>query len=77
LPKIGRYNFKTFSNLSVAAERFDGVLEEGLLEENRKVHVIRMFVSDGEANCRPYRSRTCNTQIKSNGVLNQSGKEVK
>jgi len=52
-----------------AAERFDKVMDEGLLAENSGSDVCKMFAKDGEGECRPYRSRTCDTLIKSQGVL--------
>ena len=51
-----------------AAERFDRVFEEGLKEENSEGNVSKMFAKDEEGERRPYRSRTCDTLIKSQGV---------
>jgi len=52
-----------------AAERFDKVLDEGLLAENSGSDVCKMFAEDGEGECRPCRSRTCDTLIKSQVLL--------
>ena len=48
-----------------AAERFDKVLEEGLLAENSDPNVCKMFAKSEDLASRPYRSRTCDTLIKS------------
>ena len=51
-----------------AAERFDKVMDEGLLAENSGSDVSKMLANDGGVECRPYRSRTCDTLVKSHGV---------
>ena len=50
-----------------AAERFDKMLEEK--SQNKEGDVSRMLAKDIEDERRPYRSRTCDTLIKSQGVL--------
>ncbi|MFC1967418.1 tyrosine-type recombinase/integrase [Chloroflexota bacterium] len=47
-----------------AAERFDGTLEEGLLEDKSGDNVCKMFANNKGLSGRPYRSRTCDTLIK-------------
>jgi len=51
-----------------AAERFDRVLEEGLLAKNSDPNVCKMFAIDEGVERRPYRSRTCDTLIKSQDI---------
>ncbi len=51
-----------------AAEKFDRMFEVGD-NENSKPNVSKMLANDGGVECRPYRSRTCDTLIKSHGVL--------
>ncbi len=48
-----------------AAERFDTLLPV----QEQKENVGKMSAEGGENECRPYRSRTCDTLIKSHGVL--------
>jgi len=48
-----------------AAERFDSVLSEGLSAENENSNVSKMLAKNEDLNGRPYRSRTCDTLIKS------------
>ena len=52
-----------------AAERFDSIVNEGLLAESSGNDVCRMFASANGIERRPYRSRTYDTLIKSHGVL--------
>ena len=44
------------------------MLDEGLLAEKSGDDVYKMFAKDREGECRPYRSRTCDTLIKRLGV---------
>jgi len=60
-----------------AAERFDKMLKMGASEAEESSDVSKMFASEGESECRPYRSRTCDTLIKSQGASIQARKEVK
>ncbi len=46
-------------------------------DANDGANVSKMLANDGEGETRPYRSRTCDTLIKSHGVLVQARKEVK
>ncbi|MFC1902942.1 tyrosine-type recombinase/integrase [Chloroflexota bacterium] len=55
-----------------AAERFDKVMDEGLLMENSGSDVCKMFAKDGESECRPYRSRTCDTLTRFNTLIIQA-----
>jgi len=55
------------------AERLDALLPKMQLEEN----VGKLSAEDREIKRRPYRSRTCDTLIKSHGVSIQAQKEVK
>jgi len=57
-----------------AAERFDKILDESSFGDS---NVSKMLANDAEGECRPYRSRTCDTLIKSQGVSIQARKEVK
>jgi len=52
-----------------AAEKFDRLLEEGLKGKNKETNVSKMLANGDEGETRPYRSRTCDTLIKSHGVL--------
>ncbi len=47
-----------------AADKFDRIFETGK-EENLNPNVSKMLANGGEVECRPYRSRTCDTLIKS------------
>ncbi len=47
-----------------AAEKFDRMFEVGD-NENSEPNVSKMLANDGGVECRPYRSRTCDTLIKS------------
>ena len=60
-----------------AAEKFDRLLEEGLKGKNKETNVSKMLANGDEGETRPYRSRTCDTLIKSQGVSIQARKEVK
>ena len=51
-----------------AAEKFDRIFEVDDIE-NSEVNVSKMLANDDGVECRPYRSRTCDTLIKSQGVL--------
>jgi len=51
-----------------AADKFDRIFEPAK-EENLNPNVSKMLAKDGGVECRPYRSRTCDTLIKSQGVL--------
>ena len=51
-----------------AAERFDRVLNEGLLAEKSGDDVCKMFANGEEGECRLCMSRTCDTLIKSQVV---------
>ena len=51
-----------------AAEKFDRIFEVDD-NENSDPDVSKMLADEGEGETRPYRSRTCNTLIKSHGVL--------
>jgi len=46
-----------------AAEKFDRIFEVDAVE-NSEPDVSKMLANDGEVECRPYRSRTCDTLIK-------------
>ncbi|MFC1993376.1 tyrosine-type recombinase/integrase [Chloroflexota bacterium] len=50
-----------------AAEKFDRIFEVDS-NENLEPNVSKMLANGGEVECRPYRSRTCDTLIKSWGV---------
>ncbi|MFC2063072.1 tyrosine-type recombinase/integrase [Chloroflexota bacterium] len=52
-----------------AAERFDKVVEEVVTKGNKEGNVCKMFADGKEVESRPCRSRTCDTLIKSHGVL--------
>jgi len=60
-----------------AAEKFDRLLEEGLKGKNKETNVSKMLANPEDLASRPYRSRTCDTLIKSQGVSIQARKEVK
>ncbi|MFC2005196.1 site-specific integrase [Chloroflexota bacterium] len=47
-----------------AAEKFDMIFDEEE-NENLDANVSKMLASEEEVECRPYRSRTCDTLIKS------------
>jgi integrase len=47
-----------------AAEKFDRIFETES-SENSDANVSKMLANDGEVECRPCRSRTCDTLIKS------------
>ena len=49
-----------------AAERFDKILDESSFG---KSNVSKMLANSEGSESRPYRSRTCDTLIKSHGVL--------
>ena len=59
-----------------AAERFDRIFE---VEDNgnSEPNVSKMLANGDGVECRPYRSRTCDTLIKSQGVSIQARNEVK
>ena len=50
-----------------AVEKFEQIFEEDA--RNLKPNVGKMLASGEGVECRPYRSRTCDTLIKSHGVL--------
>ena len=51
-----------------AAEKFDRIFEvDG--DENSEPNVSKMLAKSEDLNGEPYRSRTCDTLIKSQGVL--------
>ena len=50
-----------------AAEKFDSIFEADV-NENSSPNVSKMLAKDGGVECRPYRSRTCDTLIKSQGI---------
>ncbi len=54
-----------------AAEKFDSIFEPDINKKS-KSNVGNMLANDGGVECRPYRSRTCDTLIKSllDGVPN-------
>ena len=52
----------------VAAEKFDQIFETDDCE-NSEPNVSKMLANGEGVECRPYRSRTCDTLIKSQGVL--------
>ncbi len=52
-----------------AAERFDRLIGGSSENENKTVNVSKMLAETDELASRPYRSRTCDTLIKSQGVL--------
>ena len=59
------------------AKVIDKMLEEVAKKQNKEAFV-RISLEEGEGiERRPCRSRTCDTLIKSHGVSNQRGKEVK
>jgi len=47
------------------AEKFDKLLGEGLKGKNKETNVGKMLAKNSELRSRPYRSRTCDTLIKS------------
>jgi len=47
-----------------AADKFDTIFEADF-DENSDPNVSKMLANDGRVECRPYRSRTCDTLIKS------------
>ncbi len=51
-----------------AAERFDRIFEVDD-DENSDHNVSKMLANGEEVECRPYRSRTCDTLIKSQSVI--------
>ncbi len=51
-----------------AAEKFDMIFNQEE-NENPDANVSKMLANGEEVECRPYRSRTCDTLIKSHGVL--------
>jgi len=51
-----------------AAEMFDSIFEVDE-NENSNPNVCKMLADGDEVESRPYRSRTCDTLIKSHGVL--------
>jgi len=51
-----------------AAEKFDQIFEVGA-SENLEPNVGKMLAKNGELRSRPYRSRTCDTLIKSNADI--------
>ncbi len=53
-----------------AADKFDKIFEVAN-EENLNRNVSKMLANDGEVECRPYRSRTCDTLIKSQVLLSR------
>jgi integrase len=59
-----------------AAEKFDRIFDV-VEKENSESNVSKMLANGEGVECRPYRSRTCDTLIKSHGVSNQARKEVK
>jgi len=52
-----------------AAERFDRVFEEGIKEEKPEGNVSKMLANGEGFECRLYRSRTCDTLIKSQVLI--------
>ncbi len=48
-----------------AAEKFDNIFDDVSKEENSEPSVSNPLAKSGELRCRPYRSRTCDTLIKS------------
>ena len=55
--------------LRAAADTMDLMLEKISQNENEKAFVRNPLEDGEESECRPYRSRTCDTLIKSHGVL--------
>ena len=51
-----------------AAEKFDLIFNEGVCGKSNP-DVSKMLANGEGVECRPYRSRTCDTLIKSHGVL--------
>jgi len=51
-----------------AAEKFDRIFEPDVNKKS-KSNVSKMLANDGGVECRPYRSRTCDTLIKSQSVI--------
>ena len=60
-----------------AAERFDQLLDMTPKTEIGDINVSKMLAENKDLDSRPYRSRTCDTLIKSQGVSIQARKEVK
>ncbi len=54
-----------------AADKFDRIFEPEN-EENLDLNVSKMLANDGGMECRPYRSRTCDTLIKSQSICSTS-----
>ena len=64
----------TFSHVlpglqEAAAERFDSLLEERGTDKNGSANVSKMLATEEDSDGRPYRSRTCDTLIKSQVIL--------
>jgi integrase len=59
----------------VAAEKFDQIFEMDV-NENSEPDVSKMLANDEEVECRPYRSRTCDTLIKSQVLLSFPNQSV-
>ncbi len=51
-----------------AAEKFDRIFEPHVGKKS-KSNVSKMLANDGGVECRPYRSRTCDTLIKSQVLI--------
>ena len=51
-----------------AADKFDSLFKPAISKKS-KSNVGKMLANDSGIECRPYRSRTCDTLIKSQGVL--------
>ena len=60
-----------------AVEKFDMIFIEEGVNKNSDANVSKMLANSEDLACRPCRSRTCDTLIKSQGVSNQARKEVK
>jgi len=54
-----------------AAEKFDRIFEPDVSKKS-KSNVSKMLANDGGVECRPYRSRTCDTLIKSQVLYKDS-----
>ena len=71
-----QYEVWVLGNRSQNYPRFDRIFEVDY-NENSEPNVSKMLANGEGVECRPYRSRTCDTLIKSQGVLVQARKEVK
>jgi len=60
-----------------AADRFDNLMENTISAVEKDDNVSKMLANQVDSNGRPYRSRTCDTLIKSHGVQKWIVNEMK